>query len=123
MTILNLTQHPATPEQLAAGVVDLTGADLGTLKGLLTFDSIPERTAIMRRARHIAALADLHEAEAAMIGGAPWLMGPLESELSDHSILPMYAFSVRETEEVPQPDGSVKKVATFRHAGFVESAI
>jgi hypothetical protein len=30
--ILNLTQHPATPEQVAAGVVDLIGDDLEYLK-------------------------------------------------------------------------------------------
>ena len=34
-----------------------------------------------------------------------------------HSV---YAFSKRESEEIPQPDGSVKKVQEFRHTGFVE---
>ena len=38
--ILNLTQHPATPEQVAAGVVDLIGDDLETLKFLLTFEDM-----------------------------------------------------------------------------------
>lgn len=39
--IANLTQHPATQEQLAAGVVDLTGSALMSLKDMLTFDTQP----------------------------------------------------------------------------------
>ena len=37
----------------------------------------------------------------------------------EHGIQPVFAFSVRETEEQKQADGSVRKVAVFRHAGFV----
>jgi hypothetical protein len=55
----------------------------------------------------------------AMIGGAPYLMAPLESALRAHGITPVYAFSVRESVDQVQPDGSVRKVAVFRHAGFV----
>jgi hypothetical protein len=47
--ILNLTQHPATPEQVAAGVVDLIGDDLETLKFLLTFEDM--KSTIYRHAR------------------------------------------------------------------------
>jgi hypothetical protein len=54
-----------------------------------------------------------------MIGGALWLMPALATELMDHEIEPVFAFTKRETEEQPQPDGSVRKVAVFRHAGFV----
>ena len=32
----------------------------------------------------------------------------------------VYAFSVRESVEQPQPDGSVRKVNVFRHVGFVQ---
>ena len=39
--IVNLTQHPATPEQLEAGVFDLTGTELAWLKNLLNFDAPP----------------------------------------------------------------------------------
>ncbi len=41
MNILNLTQHPATPEQLEAGVVDLIGESLEHMTALLTFHEIP----------------------------------------------------------------------------------
>lgn len=30
----------------------------------------------------------------------------------------LYAFSTRESQDVPQPDGSVKKVSVFNHKGF-----
>jgi hypothetical protein len=46
-------------------------------------------------------------------------MAPLEVALRAHGITPLYAFSVRESVDQVQPDGSVRKVATFRHAGFV----
>jgi hypothetical protein len=54
-----------------------------------------------------------------MIGGAPYLMAPLEVALRAHGITPLYAFSVRESVEQTQPDGSVRKIAVFRHGGFV----
>jgi hypothetical protein len=54
----------------------------------------------------------------AMIGGAPWMMAALESALLDAYITPLYAFSVRESVEIAQPDGSVVKTAVFKHVGF-----
>ena len=55
-----------------------------------------------------------------MIGGAPFLMGALESELKNRGIQPMYAFSVRDSVEKQNPDGSVTKQNVFKHAGFIE---
>jgi predicted Fe-S protein YdhL (DUF1289 family) len=128
MIIVNLTQHPATPEQRAAGVVDLEGPELTQLKSELTFDELPTEAEIISRAKSITRLAcaaigdeDIYEITPAqaMIGGALWLMPALATELMDHEIEPVFAFTKRETEEQPQPDGSVRKVAVFRHAGFV----
>lgn len=120
--ILNLTQHPATPEQLAAGVVDLPIKIRQAVIGRLTVDSLPTRQEIEDRCADIAMLAalafDAHPVQA-MIGGAPWMMACLESALLDQGIAPVYAFSVRESVEQPQPDGSVRKINVFRHAGFV----
>jgi hypothetical protein len=130
--ILNLTQHPATPEQIAAGVVDLIGDNLEALKALLTFEDINSTLHRHDRAEQLAKMvADivlqgnpdyLHEDGTAihcMIGGAPFLMGPLEAALLKHNRVPVYAFSVRESVEEPQPDGSVKKINVFKHGGFV----
>lgn len=131
MKILNLTQHSSTPEQKAAGVVDLVGESLAELKQLLTFDTLPTKEEIQRRAASIARLAVEQNYEVcdedfetprfthAMIGGAPFLMSALESALMDDFFTPIYAFSVRESIEEIQPDGSVRKANVFRHAGWV----
>ena len=47
-------------------------------------------------------------------------MSALESALLDECITPMYAFSVRDSVEQTQPDGSVRKVNVFKHIGFVQ---
>jgi len=119
MQILNLTQHPATPEQVAAGVVDCEPWLHGQIKRLLTFDRVPTPRELARRAHTIAELAKQTGMRAAMIGGAPWFMSNLEEALRFERIVPVYAFSERVTEETIEPDGSVRKISTFRHAGFV----
>lgn len=123
--ILNLTQHKSTPEQVAQGVKDLSDGDREVLSGILTFDEIPSKADIRERARKIATMASwsvISDGEvAAMIGGAPYLMGPLEEELRKQGITPVYAFSKRESEDQIQPDGTVRKVTVFRHVGFVEA--
>ena len=137
MTILNLTQHNATPAQITSGVVDLVGSDKDLLVKLLTFNTLPTVEEIESRAQKIAYIAsDLYIEEKnnwiesgldeddfeeyhAMIGGAPFLMGPLEVALKKFDIIPVYAFSVRDSVDVKQADGSVKKTAIFNHGGFV----
>lgn len=131
--ILNLTQHTATDEQRAAGVIDLPPEARECLVRLLTVDALPTRQEIDARCADIAELAaslaspdDREDGKAglathAMIGGAPWMMRALEDALLDQGIEPVYAFSVRESMDQPQPDGSVRKVATFRHAGWVRA--
>jgi hypothetical protein len=119
MQILNLTQHPATPEQVAAGVVDPEPLLHGQIKRLLTFDRLPKPRELAKRAHMLALLSKQTGMRAAMIGGAPWLMSNLEEALRFEHIVPVYAFSERITEETVEPDGSVRKISTFRHAGFV----
>ena len=133
MTILNLTQHTATAEQLAAGVIDLPAEARAFLADLLTVSDIPTTDEIRQRCESIAALAASLAAPEdredgtrgfalfAMIGGAPFLMATLERALIEQGIKPLYAFSRRESVEVAQPDGSVRKEGVFRHLGFVEA--
>ena len=138
ITILNLTQHPATTDQIAAGVRDLQGQALAMLKGCLNFDTLPTTEDVIRRADEIAMLAlawfdaegvpttsqevvipiDL-QTRVAMLGGAPFLMGYLEVALIHRGIYPAYAFSRREAVETTNPDGTVTKTAVFKHEGFV----
>ena len=139
MATMNLTQHAATADQLAAGVFDLPAAARADLQVLLTFGELPDEQEIRARAEQIAGLAALNASAEdradddgalpagdaggfalhAMIGGALWLMAPLATALREQGIEPVFAVSVRETEEQKQADGSVRKVAVFRHAGFV----
>ena len=114
--ILNLTQHSATAEQVAAGVI--TPANHGAVKALLEFVRLPTVADIWQRARQLAQLAKASGASQAMIGGAPFLMKELEFQLKSVGVIPLYAFSVRESVEAVQPDGSVVKTAVFRHVGF-----
>lgn len=129
--ILNLTQHPASADQITAGVCDLPAPQRAALTEALTVDALPDREAIEARCDYIAELAcqnglgsddadDPHPAQA-MIGGAPWMMRALEDALISREIEPVYAFSVRESIEQNQPDGSVRKVNIFKHAGFISA--
>lgn len=131
MKILNLTQHPATPEQIKAGVVDCHPLEFERLKMLLTFESIPTAGLVDGRANRLAEFAqEAHIApsgvlwhdrfHAVMIGGAPFLMAPLEAALK-HKFKVCYAFSERVSVETVKDDGSVVKTNVFKHAGFVEA--
>jgi len=129
--ILNLTQHVSTDEQKAQLVVEPRMCK-EKIRKLLTFEEIPTKEEIEARAKELARIAVSEASMYAgdtdneiwitrvMIGGAPYLMGALEKALRECGFTPVYAFSKRESEEIPQPDGSVKKIQVFRHIGFVE---
>jgi hypothetical protein len=117
--ILNLTQHDATKEQQDAGVIEPENKDL--IRQFLTFDDIPSRKEIESRAEIIAQLASLSNCKKAMIGGAPYFMSTLETALTENGIEPCYAYSERVVNEQTKEDGSVEKVSTFVHKGFVSA--
>ncbi len=119
MAILNFTQHAATAEQVAAGVIDLMQHDLASLKELLNFVGLPTADEIYERAYAIAALAENLFAERVMIGGAPFLMPVLQMALQKRGITVLYAFSERVSIE-KIVDGVVVKTNEFKHSGFVE---
>ena len=123
--ILNLTQHPATAEQIADGVRDLPAKARAELCLLLTVDTLPSRQEIAERCEAIAVLIHHTGADeppaSVMIGGAPWMMGPLVRALQAAGVVQcLAAFSRRESfERVDPATGAVTKTAVFRHAGFV----
>ena len=138
--IINLTQHSMTEEQYKYNNEDLleikfkpyNGTSVGSpdyIKRLLNFDTIPSKKEIMDRAVALAAYASglLNQAKNdddklfALIGGAPYLMGPLEEMLKNEGIQPLYAYSQRESVEKVNPDGSVTKTCVFKHAGYIEA--
>lgn len=117
--IFNLTQHSPTPDQVKAGVVHDSNHEQ-EIQSLLTFDSpYFTREELQRRADRLAEIALESGEREAMIGGAGWLMAPLEKALVKVGICPLYAFSVRESVEQEMPDGSVRKVNKFRHVNFI----
>lgn len=115
--ILNLTQHSATLEQINSGVIE--PEDKMKVINLLSFNSLPSKDTLIFKAHLLASYARKCGAKKAMLGGAPFFMPFLERALISMEIEPIYAFSVRDSKEEVQPDGSVKKVNFFRHAGFV----
>lgn len=118
MSILNLTQRDATPEQVEAGVVE--PSDKILVRELLTFEDLPTLDEIRLWTYDLAECARRDRARRAMIGGAPYLMSFLEANLIVHNIQPVYSFSRREIIDEVQPDGSVVKKVVFKHLGFIE---
>jgi hypothetical protein len=54
-----------------------------------------------------------------MLGGAPFFMEELSHAARELGLVPVFAFSRRESVEQTLEDGTVRKVAVFRHLGFV----
>lgn len=119
--ILNLTQHTPTPDQVAAGVCESSSKQ--EVQTLLTFDELPSAEEVWARARALAQVARREGASFAMIGGAPFLMGPLEAVLKEEGIAPLYSFTRREAGEEPDGMGGVRKTQVFRHVGFIEACV
>ena len=116
MTILNLTQHSASEEQIAAGVIE--PSDKAKVKALLTFTSMPSMEEVWDRACELAAVADSEGVDKVMIGGAPYLMARLERALQNYDMQAVYAYSERVSTEIVV-DGVTHKAGSFRHLGFV----
>lgn len=125
--IVNLTQHEATADQIAAGVVDLPEGLRRKAKEYLDFSEAPEDWELEERADRLvfivhafcAALDMDTEGVQVMIGGAGFLMGDLEALLIQDRLEPVYSFSKRVSLDVPQADGTVRKVSEFKHIKFV----
>jgi hypothetical protein len=134
MPVLNFTQHRCTADQLAAGIIDCPEQFRDQLTSLLTFDELPTSSEVWNRAQQLAHLfetvavhlgfdyATKETSLHAMIGGAPFLMPLLEDAFDDIDVTAYYAFSRRESVDQVQEDGTVRKVAVFKHVGLYEVA-
>ena len=130
--IVNLTQHVATLEQVSEGVIDLPGGEGSYREALikdLTFENLPKyQSEVTRKAQEIARLVIQYlydqkidpkkEKVFAMIGGAPYLMAPLEKALLQMNIMPIYSFSVRKSIE-KVINRVVEKSSIFSHVGWI----
>ncbi len=74
-----------------------------------------------REAAHQTFIRELDRPLKVMIGGAPYLMGPLETALKKDGFIPLYAYSERVGVETNNPDGTVSKRFEFKHLGFYEA--
>ena len=138
--IINLTQHQMVQEQYNFNDIELyevqfKGHEKEAREDIieaLSFNELPTKGEIESRAKTLSTIAvatlnqarDLSELDAkfyALIGGAPYLMSALEKELKEDGIIPLYAFSKRESVEKVNPDGSVTKTCVFKHAGYIEA--
>lgn len=124
MTTVNLTQHNTTVSQAQQGVVDLDAEIISEVRKQLTFDEIPTRKEMEIAAKEITRLvlaSGIKErgVDQAMIGGAPFFMSVLEFALLKIGVVPVYAFSKRESVDVTEEDGSITKRSVFLHVGFV----
>ena len=82
--MLNLTYNIATPEQFEAGMVEPFQKKV--IKQLLTFTVLPDNIELERRAVEIARIAKETGEKTAMIYGAKFLMGKLETHLKRKGI-------------------------------------
>ena len=132
--MINLTQHPSTIEQNRDAImVEPYKYQKQVLKGLLTFDMVPDRNEILSRANQIALFAknirfnfctgDGIGVDRVLIGGLPALMGPLEQSLRAEGFVPFYSHSDRVSVEKILPDGSVQKTNEFKHIAFYEGCV
>lgn len=117
--IFNLTQHEPTGSQIES-VASRTEEQASAVKSLLNFIEPPSREEIVSKAAALADIAKAAGATAAMIGGAPYLMGPLEKELRYRRIIPVYSFSKRVSKEEVVINGTVQKTSVFEHVEWVE---
>ena len=113
MDIKNLTQHAPTESQVQAGV---TGVDEHALE-FLHFAAPPSLEEIETRAYAIACRANGYTH--AMIGGAPYLMGPLVAALKAVDVQPLFSFTERKSVERVGLDGSVVKTSVFAHVAWI----
>lgn len=127
--IINLTQHLATPDQASAGLIDMPedGGLRAALTEALSFNHQPDQEELLRRARRVVGImADYAggmtalQGHKVMLGGFSALMHPLQAACLKAGMQVGYAYlGPCEWVDQLQPDGSVLKMAIFRHGGFI----
>lgn len=65
----------------------------------------------------ISEIAENNNAKIIQLGGSPMFLVMAAGVIGSDRMI--FADSERISEDIPQPDGSVKKISTFRHKGWV----
>ena len=109
--IVNCTNHIATKEQLEMGIVEPKNKE--KIQELLTFDDIDSIFDAGNRAKKIVNIIKEEGYKYALIGGIPFFMSILENEFYINDIIPVYAFSKRNSEEKIDRYGTIIKTSLF----------
>ena len=120
-TILNLTQHQATADQIADGVYEPSIKVKEQIKALLTFDKavLTDPSLIRNSVAELVQLVKNEGAYSVMLGGAPFFMGPLANALTEAGVEVVFSFTDRVSVDVKNEDGTITKTSVFKHLGFV----
>jgi hypothetical protein len=120
MNILNLTQHAATEDQLASGVIDLQGDLKAALVAAITFPAIYDHEELVSRAKRVLGLVKDARIDCGhvMIGGMPSFMPVLQEVLQAAGYRVGYACTDRVSVDVPDGNGGVRKTSVFKHVGM-----
>jgi hypothetical protein len=65
----------------------------------------------------ISDIAEANNAKIIQLGGSPMFLVVASSVIGSGRMI--FADSERVSEDIPQPDGSVKKVSIFKHKGWI----
>lgn len=76
-----------------------------------------DRRDCQRLADEVSATAEQHDAMIVQLGGSPLFLVMAAGVIGSGRMI--FAESERVSEDIPQPDGSVKKISTFRHKGWI----
>lgn len=119
--IFNFTQHKTSLDQIKDGIVDVENHEY--IQQLLTFDELPTKEEIQKRACLLADYAQKINAEKVMIGGAFYLITRLAKEMNKRGISVCYSFSKRQSVDDVQEDGSVIKRTLYKHEAVIDEFV
>jgi hypothetical protein len=123
MRVINLTKYRATPDQIEAGVLDVTDSLFGQLRVALTFDKPPTPDEIIKRSQAIVDVAREADNVNVMIGGDLWMIPIIERLLYTNGFSVWYPLSKIVFKHVTKHDGTIEKMMVFHHEGFVSGSL
>lgn len=119
--MINLTPHPATPELLEAGVIEISSEDRAALCEQLSFANLPSHHELECRAHQILSILisaiediDEHVGPNVMIEGEVYLMIEVAQVMRQAGWRPHYAFYPVEIE-----DDGARSHGERRFGGFI----
>ena len=77
-----------------------------------------DRTELTNMCWSLGALGKFEEFTLVQLGGSPLFL-MIAGQLLGGDVSVIFADSERISEDIPQADGSIKKISTFRHKGFI----